>query len=142
MDVRHGPSGGLNPSVRCGLSRNAFQIRPAVEEESPGLPAIDARDQWVASAGVSSRVATITASTCSPVIVSGRPDRSSSDNPPSPAAMNRDRHFPAVAAWQPSAAATSLLSLPSAQASTIFARSASACADLARRACRSSVARS
>lgn len=39
----------MNVSLRCGLSRNAFQIRPTVDGLSPAWRAIDARDQWVAS---------------------------------------------------------------------------------------------
>ena len=38
---------------------NARQIRPTVDFDSPDSLAIDARDQWVASAGVRSNVATI-----------------------------------------------------------------------------------
>jgi len=37
--------------------------------------AIDARDQWVAFGGVSSKVATTTASTSSALIEDGRPGR-------------------------------------------------------------------
>src|SRR4029453_13827984 len=84
----------LNPSARCGLSRNAFQIRPTVDLLSPDRLAIDARDQCVASAGVSSNVATITASTCSSVIVRGTPGRGSSTSPSSRGAPNRQRHLP------------------------------------------------
>src|SRR5215218_9584058 len=57
----------LKASVRCGLSRNAFQIRPTVDLLSPDRLAIDARDQCVASGGVSSTVGTDTpssAATC------------------------------------------------------------------------------
>src|SRR6266702_1155369 len=50
----------LNVSARCGLRRNAFQIRPTVDFDSPDRFAIDARDQWVASFGACSKVATTT----------------------------------------------------------------------------------
>ena len=97
FSMKNGSVLTLNPSVRCGLSRNAFQIRPIVDLLSRDLSAIDARDQCVASFGVSSKIATITSSTCSSVIVSGRPGRSSSASPSSRAVMNRDRHLPTVA---------------------------------------------
>ncbi len=132
----------LNPPARCGLSLNAFQTRPTVDLLSPDLLAIDARDQWVASFGVSSSVSTTMASTCSSVTDTGRPGRSSSPRPSSRRSMNRARHLPTVAGVTPSLAATCLLSVPSAHASTILARSARDCADLARRARRCSVARS
>jgi hypothetical protein len=50
----------LKVSTRCGLSPNAFQIRPTVDFDSPLSLAIDARDQCVASAGWRSSVATTT----------------------------------------------------------------------------------
>jgi hypothetical protein len=53
----------LKVSVRCGLRPKFRQIRPIVDLLSPDLSAICLRDQWVASGGVSSRVATITPST-------------------------------------------------------------------------------
>ena len=85
----------------------------------------------------------ITFSTCSSVIVRGRPGRGSSLSPSSRSSRNRDRHLPAVAREIPSSAATALTGRPSAQASTIRDRSASACAVFRRRAqpsrtCRSS----
>src|ERR1017187_7977123 len=61
----------LKPSARCGLSLNAFQARPTVDFDSPDFLAIDARDQCAASFGVSSRVATATASACSSVTDGG-----------------------------------------------------------------------
>jgi len=102
----------LNPSVRCGLSRNAFQIRPTVDLDSPDRRAIDARDQCVASGGVSSSVATITASTWASVIVRGAPGRGSSTSPSSRRATNRDRHLPTVGSDTPSSAATWVLVAP------------------------------
>src|SRR5215217_1705558 len=65
----------LNVSTRCGLSPNAFQIRPTVDFDSPDSLAIDVRDQCVASSGWRSRVATSTASICSSPIVRGAPGR-------------------------------------------------------------------
>jgi hypothetical protein len=53
----------LKVSVRCGLSWNLRQIRPTVDFERPLCSAIDFRDQCVAFLGISSRVATTTAST-------------------------------------------------------------------------------
>jgi len=90
----HRVVGQLNPSVRCGLRLNPFQIRPIVDLESPLRSAIFFRDQWVACSGVDSRVATTTSSTCSAVIVGLRPDRGSSTKPSSLDSTNRDRHFP------------------------------------------------
>ncbi len=79
---------------------------------------------------------------CSTVIEGGRPGRGSSQSPSRRSVTNRARHLPTVAGAQPSRAATVLLSAPSAQASTIFDRSANACADLARRDQRTSCSRS
>ncbi len=132
----------LKVSVRCGLSPNARQIRPIVDVLSPDLSAICLRDQWVAWLGVSSSVATTTASTCSTAIDGGRPGRSSSISPFSRRLLNRLRHLETVSGCTPSAAATWVLGVPSAQASTILQRCASACDDFARRDQRSSVARS
>jgi hypothetical protein len=134
-----GSPDSLNPSVRCGLSRNAFQIRPTVDFESPDRLAIDARDQWVAPSGVSSRVATTTASTCSSVIVRGAPGRGSSTSPSSRRATNRDRHLPTVGSDTPRSVATCLFVAPVAHPSTIRQRNANAWALLARRDQRSSV---
>jgi len=55
----------LNPSLRCGLRSNFRQIRPTVDLLSPLRFAIEARDQCVASFGVSSKVAVMTSSTLS-----------------------------------------------------------------------------
>jgi hypothetical protein len=98
------------------------QIRPIVDLLSPDLSAICFRDQWVASGGVSSSVATITRSTCSTVIDGGRPGRSSSISPSSRRATKRPRHLPTVAGCTPSSAATWVFGVPSAQASTILQR--------------------
>ena len=123
----------MKVSARCGLSRNSFQIRPIVERDSPVSAAIDARDQCVASFGVRSSVATMTASIRSSPIVRGPPGRGSSHSPSSRWATNRRRHLPTVAGTTASLAATCWLSSPSAHASTIFDRNANDCADFARR---------
>ena len=57
----------------------------------------------------------------------------SSNNPSIPRAMNRDRHFPTVRGDTLSLAATTLLSRPRAQLSTIADRTARPCAVLRRR---------
>lgn len=72
----------------------------------------------VALSGVDSRVATTTSSTCSAVIVAGRPGRGSSTNPSQRASTNRLRHLPTVGCDTCSWAATCLLVRPCAQAST------------------------
>jgi hypothetical protein len=59
-----------------------------------------------------------------------------------PAGTNRDRHLVTVGRDTSSRRATSMLLAPSAQASTIRQRSASAWLEVSRRAQRSSVARS
>jgi len=86
----------LNPSLRCGLSSNARQIRPMLDLDSPLRSAILARDQCVAFAGVASSVATTTSSTCSAVIEAGRPGRGSSLSPSNRSSTNRARHLPTV----------------------------------------------
>src|SRR5712664_956189 len=100
-------------------------MRPIVDFDSPDLAAIDMRDQWVASFGVSSSVATTTAST--------RSRR---------AATTLARHLPTVTGAHRSSAATSLLLNPCAHANTILHRDANAWADVARLDQRSNVARS
>src|SRR4030081_3252891 len=115
-------------------------MRPIVDFDSPDLAAIEVRDQWVASLGVSSSVATTTASTWSMVIDAGLPGRSSSANPSRRAATNLERHLLTVTGAHRSCPATSLLLKPSAHASTILQRNANAWADLARFDQRRSVA--
>src|SRR5664280_2780844 len=132
----------LNVLTRCGWSSKAFQIRPIVVLDNPERLAIEARDQCVALRGVSSRVATTTASTASTLTVAGRPGRGSSTSPSRRSATNRLRHLPTVATAQFSCAATPLLSVPLAQASTILERSANAWEDFARRDHRTSCSRS
>ena len=143
FSTNNGSVDSLNVSARCGLSSNARQIRPIVDLRQarcawPSSPATSASR----SAGVDSNVATTTSSTCSAVIVAGRPGRGSSTSPSNRSSQNRDRHFPTVAADTPSAAATSLLDTPAAQANTIRERNANAWDDFRRRAHRTSCSRS
>jgi hypothetical protein len=51
------------PSMRCGLTSNLRRTRPTVDFDRPLRLAIEARDQWVAFRGSSSRVAVTTSST-------------------------------------------------------------------------------
>ena len=120
--------------VKCGLMSDLRQIRPIVDLDSPARSAIEARDQCVASAGISSSVAVMTSSTLSSRIDGGRPGRGSSASPSSRCAANRRRHLLTVAGSTRRSAAACLFAAPSAQASTILARSASAWLVLARRA--------
>jgi len=130
--------------MMCGLRPKARQIRETADWDMPADRAIDRVDQCVSPpAGSCSSVAVITFSTCSSVTVRGRPGRGSSPSPSSRDARNRDRHFDTVALELPRPAATSPTVPPTAQASTIRDRSASACAVLRHRAhpsrtCRSS----
>ena len=113
-----------------------------VDFDSPVRAAIEARDQCVSLPGADSSVATITSSTWSSRIDGGRPGRGSSCRPSSRLAMNRARHRSTVDSSTPRSAAACLFVPPSAQRSTIFARSARYCAVFARLAHRISCARS
>ena len=142
FSTNSGSLDSLTSSLRCGCSSTAFQIRPIVDLDSPVRSAIDVRDQCVAWAGVDSRVATTTSSTCSAVTDAGRPGRGSSTSPSQRACTNRRRHLPTVGCATRSRAATSVFDRPSAQPSTIRDRNASACELFRRRAHRVSVSRS
>src|SRR5215467_8374689 len=142
FSTNSGSVDSLKVSLKCGFRPKSRQMRPMVDFDSPHLLAIKARDQWVASVGASSSVATTTASTWSMVIVAGRPGRSSSTSPSRRCATNRPRHLLTVATWQCRRSATSVLFAPSAEASTILHRNANAWEDFARLDQRSSVARS
>jgi hypothetical protein len=124
------------------LEAEGFQIRPMLDRDNPARSAIFARDQCVAFAGVDSKVATTTSSTCSAVIDDGRPGRGSSASPSRRASTNRARHLPTICTETPSSSATAVFDRPSAHASTILDRSASACAEVRRRAHRCSCSRS
>jgi hypothetical protein len=118
------------------------EIRPIVDSDRPLRFAIEARDQCVASSGACSSVVVTTFSTLSSRIDGGRPGRGSSVSPSSRCAVNLPRHQATVPSVTCSCAAACLLLRPSAQASTILARIASACADLVLRAHRVSWSRS
>ena len=79
------------------------QIRPIVDFDRPARSAIEARDQCVAPAGISSSVAVMTSSTLSSRIDGGRPGRGSSASPSSRFAANLLRHLLTVAGSVPSA---------------------------------------
>src|SRR5215217_8829097 len=142
LSMNCGSVDSLNVSTWCGLSLNAFQIRPTVERLRPLWAAIDARDQCVASVGVRSKVDTTTCSICASVIFRGAPGRGSSESPSNRDSTNRRRHVPTVCGHTPNSAATCLFAFPSAQPSTIRLRNARACDDFARRDQRSNVSRS
>ena len=103
-----------------------------VSARSPTCRASSRLDQCVAPSGASSRVRTTTSSTWASVIVRGTPGRGSSLSPSSRRARNRFRHLLTVLPADAQPAATAILVFPSAQASTIRARSASPCAVLRR----------
>ncbi len=109
------------------------QIRDTAVCVRPTSLAIERVDQCVASRGVLSNVVVITASTCSSVIVRGRPGRGSSVSPSRRCSANRDRHFAAIARLIPSRSAISVFLRPSAAANTIRERNANACALVRRR---------
>lgn len=132
----------LKVSLRCGRRPKARQTRPTVVAERPAALAIERRLQWVAPAGIASRVRVTSAATASSPIRRGAPLLGSSDSPASRAAAKRSRHLPTVRAQTPASPATAWLVRPSAQRRTMRARSASPCGALLRRAKPSSSARS
>ena len=81
FSTNNGSADSLNVPVKCGLRSNLRQIRPIVDFDSPLRRAIEARDQCVASCGISSSVAVMTSSTRSSRIDGGRPGRGSSCRP-------------------------------------------------------------
>ena len=78
--------------MRCGLRSNFRQIRPTVDLLRPLRCAIEARDQCVASLGISSRVAVTTSSRRSSRIDGALPGRGSSTSPVRRLRVNRPRH--------------------------------------------------
>ena len=134
FSTNSGSVDSLKVPVKCGLMSNLRQIRPIVDLDRPARSAIEARDQRVASCGISSSVAVMTSSTLSSRIDGGRPGRGSSSSPSHRRARNRLRHLLTVAGSIRRSAAACLFEAPSAHASTILARSASAWLLLARRA--------
>src|SRR3979411_1509609 len=130
-------------STRCGLRPKARQIREIAVWDMPVSRAMDRVDQCVSPlAGFSSRVLTITASTCSSVMVRAAPGRGSSDKPSSRSRTNLPRHLVTVCGQIPNRAATSLFVEPSAHATPIRAGTATACEVFARRVHRDRVSRS
>ncbi len=142
LSMNWGSFDSLKVSTWCGLRLKARQTRPTVDFDSPVSAAIDARDRWVASLGVRSRVATASSSILSSLIFLGAPGRCSSWSPSSRRSRKRRRHLPTVCGQMPSSAATSWFVFPSARSSTIRHRWASACDDFARLDQRTSVSRS
>ncbi len=126
LSTNCGSGDTLNSSTRWGLSPNARHIWLTAVCETPAAAAIDRVDQCVASRGAVSSVRTNTSSITASVILRGGPGRGSSASPSRRRSANLRRHLLTVAAWQPNAAAISLLWRPSAAASTIRHRSASA----------------
>jgi hypothetical protein len=137
FSTNSGSVDSLNVFARWGSRPKSFQIHPIVDFDNPDRVAIDVRDQCVASHGLDFNVATTTSSTRSGVTGDGRPGRSSSTSPTSPSRpsrTNRARHSPTVGAEHFTSTATCLfVASGSAQASTIRARNANGCDDLARR---------
>ena len=129
-------------SWRWGCSPNAFQIRSTADCVRPTSRAIERVDQCVASFGVVSSVRTITSSTCSSVIVRGRPGRGSSGSPSRRCSAKRARHVAAIPREMPRRSPISVFFRPSAANNTIRDRCASACALVRRRAHASNCARS
>src|SRR6266568_762093 len=112
FSTNSGSVDSLNVPVKCGLMSNLRQIRPIVDLLSPLRPAIEDRDQCVASGGISSSVAVMTSSTLSSRTDGGRPGRGSSASPPSRRAANLPRHLLTVAGSTRRSAAACLLDAP------------------------------
>lgn len=141
--MNNGSVESLKWSTRCGLSPKVLPDLPDRGLAEPGpLRHLRAgpvrRVRWRGLQGCHDHVF----STWSTLIVRGRPGRSSSSSPSRRCSMNHLRHLPTVAGEQRSCSTTVLLSAPAAHASTIFDRSASAWAEVARRASRVSCSRS
>jgi hypothetical protein len=128
LSISKGSGEMLKSSVRQGCRPNARQIRSTLEGEIPTRFASSRFDQCVAPWGNSSRVRTTTSSTWASVMVRGTPGRGSSARPSSRSRRNRARQRLTVLRLTSSRAETAVLLPPSAQASTIRARSASPCA--------------
>jgi hypothetical protein len=132
----------LKISARCGFSPKARQTRCTVAGDRPHAAAIERVLQCVAPSGMVSRVRTSSSATRSSVTVRGAPLRGPSRKPSSRCSAKRPRHLPTVWAQAPTSPATARLARPSAQRSTILARSAKSWAVLRRRTSRSSPPRS
>ena len=142
FSTNNGSLESFKVSWRCGWSPNACQIRDTAVCVSPTSAAIDRVDQCVASRGVLSSVLVITASTCSSVIVRGRPGRGSSLQPVEPVLGEPAAPLAHRADRDPQLPGDLGVVRPSAAASTIRDRNASACALVRRRAHASNCARS
>ncbi len=142
FSMNSGSVDSLKLSARQGWRPKAAQMRVTAVWFSPIALAIEHGDQWVASAGFSWRVLTITSSTLSSPILRGAPGRGSSNRPSRRWTTKRRRHLPTVAWLTPSLAATSWLVAPLAAARMMRARRASACEVLRRFVSRSRTARS
>ena len=142
LSVRSGSGEILNVSVRQGCRPKARQICCTLVAEMPTLRASSRLDQCVEPSGTSSRVRTTTSPTCASVMERGTPGRGSSVSPSRRNSRKRPRQRATVRRSTRSRAATATLLPPSAQASTIRARSASPCAVLRRFTQFSSVRRS
>jgi hypothetical protein len=142
FSTNSGSEDSLKVSLRCGFSPKARQTRPTVVAERHAALAIERRLQWVAPAGIVSRVRVTSAATASSPIRRGAPLLGSSDSPASRSLAKRSRHLPAVWAQAPASAATAWLVRPAAQRRTMRARSASPCGAFRRRDKPSSSARS
>jgi hypothetical protein len=117
----------LKVSCRCGCSPKARQIRDTAVCDRPASRAIERVLQCVAVSGTLSSVLAITASTRASSIVRGAPGRGASSSPSSRCSTNRARYFDTVCGVTRCRLATTLLSMPEAQARTMRARSANAC---------------
>lgn len=143
LSTNSGSRESLKICLRCGCKAKACQIRTTADWLSPTAWARLRVLQCVALAGVLSKVVTTARSTCSSVIRRGAPGRGSSSSPSGPRSAKRLRQVATVWRLTPSACATAPFVVPgSAQASTIRARSAKACAVLRRRVQPSNAARS
>src|SRR5260370_12586791 len=121
FSTNSGSADSLNVPVKCGLRSNLRQIRPIVDLLSPARSAIEALDQCVASAGISSSMAVMTSSTLSSRIDGGRPGRGSPVSPSSRRPANRPRHLLTLPGSTRRSPAAYLFVAPSAPANPIFA---------------------
>ena len=142
FSMNRGSGESLNDSVRCGCNPNACQIRPIVSVDNPTSRAIERRLQCVSPRGVVSSVLVTISSTRASVTLRGAPGRGSSSRPSNRRRRKRLRYFSAVARPTPKVFAIAVLPSPSAAASTMRARRATAFAVFCRRASSTSLARS
>ena len=122
LSTKGGSRESFQVSTRWGCRPKARQMREIADWESPSSRASERVEGWVASAGVLSRVRTITSSTWASLIVRGRPGRGSSTRPSSRSAAKRARHLAAMPRVTPSRPAICVLFRPSAASRTIRER--------------------